>query len=74
MFKKIKKVFDLSNIFKLVEIINDKNSKIYCQKCRTILPVFRLIIKTKSIKNNCFFQFKCPHCKHINLIKKEIIA
>jgi hypothetical protein len=69
----MKKFNILENVLDLSFTIQDKTSKIYCKNCQRMLPLFRLILKSKSCKNNCIFQFKCRKCKYVNMIKKEVI-
>jgi len=74
MFKKIKEILKhdfIKDATEFAVMLNDKSQKIYCQKCQRLLPLFRLILKAKSVQNNCIFRFKCK-CGYVNFIKKEV--
>ena len=61
-----------SGIFELANDLQNKNCKLYCEKCGGLMPMFKVVVIAKSFKIGETYEIKCRKCEHINkLIKGE---
>ena len=59
-------------IFELASDLQNKDSKLHCQKCGAIMPMFKVILLAKPFKNGETYCVKCKKCGYNNkLIKGE---
>jgi len=59
-------------IFELASDLQNEKSKLHCQKCGAIMPMFRIVLLAKSYKIGEKYNAKCKKCGYINeLVKGE---
>ena len=71
--KEKKKRFDNMSMEGLSELANDlqdTKGKLYCQYCEKLMPMFKMIVKAKSVEIGETYKIKCRRCKKINIITK----
>jgi len=60
-------------IIELACDLQNNQSKLHCPNCSGIMPVFRMILKSKSVNMGEQYQIRCPHCKKmVSVTKGEI--
>ena len=73
--KKAKKINDKFNelqdngrdgCFELLGDLNNDDSWLHCEKCKSLLPVFKIVVLKLLLKRP--LNIKCRNCKHINKV------
>ena len=57
-------------ILELACDLQDKNSKINCQFCGSLLNLLKMPILASNVKVGEKYKIKCNHCKKVNVIVK----
>lgn len=68
-FAKFEKI-GYEGLFELATDLQDDNSRLHCQKCSRIMPMFRILVIAKSYEKGDVYFVKCPHCGFNNKVVK----